>query len=533
MPEHKKLWDSWCDGYYLELLRHGLNDIPKPPKSFVDMSETEITHWLAKVDFAKHEKENEKKSKINPPSKQERCSSSQSTKSNVINLKLSLEDNSTLTGTAAILEQFGKEFSIPCSHNYEISFNKLDKTFDIMSARMQYEFMRSVDIHSAEMQHMEREMLSYEKHIDTSAQDVVDNASDSTDSEDCDTRPPVSAPKNAVQKPKDKFSDLYQKVSKIAHDFTQSTEDDTLDNAIQQLSKYVESINCARDQYGRTILHCAVETKNSVLVKLLLTVGVNPNAKEGCGETPMMIAVINADVDMTKLLLENFAEFEGPLFGTLPSPVEIATEMELTDIVELFRLYMYSQANENTLVDELQNINSSFTEEQSLKDSAVDMDRSVSPAESDGLYEYKRSEFEGFPVAVVGDVGTCKVNRSVKQRNGSAYGWMTEIPGDMHAKGHLCEAAFKAHGKGGFHKLVHSVMKRPKLTEEAFKKRKFQEQNLNHIQEAVRDASCSYGLAAVQEFMVSDEFPSDEDLTVALRKYGDHNSVMLNSFKSG
>ena len=123
------------------------------------------------------------------------------------------------------------------------------------------------------------------------------------------------------------------------------------------------------------ILHCAIETRNSV--------GVNANAKEGCGATPMMIAVINADVDMTKPLLGNFAEFKGPLFGIPPSPIEIATELEQTDIVELFRLYMYSQANENTLVDELQNINSSFTEEQSLKDSTVDMDRNVSPAESD------------------------------------------------------------------------------------------------------------------------------------------------------
>ena len=76
---------------------------------------------------------------------------------------------------------------------------------------MQYEFMRSVDIHSAEMQHMEREMLSCEKHIDTSAQDLVDNPSVSTDSKDCDMRLALSAPKNTVQKPKDKFSDLYQK----------------------------------------------------------------------------------------------------------------------------------------------------------------------------------------------------------------------------------------------------------------------------------------------------------------------------------
>ena len=56
---------------------------------------------------------------------------------------------------------------------------------------------------------------------------------------------------------------------------------------------------------------------------------------------------------------------------------------------------------------------------------------------------------------------------------------MTEIPEDMHAKGHVCKAAFKAHGKGGFHNLVRSVMKRPKLTEEGFKMRKFQVQTLN------------------------------------------------------
>ena len=54
-------------------------------------------------------------------------------------------------------------------------------------------------------------------------------------------------------------------------------------------------------------------------------------------------------------------------------------------------------------------------------------------------------------------------------------------------------------------------MNRHKLTDEAFKKkRKFQEQNLNHIQEAVWDASCAYCFAAVQEFTKSEEFPSDE-----------------------
>jgi hypothetical protein len=265
-----------------------------------------------------------------------------------------------------------------------------------------------------------------------------------------------------------------------------------LDNVIQQLSNEIELINKTTDQYGRTIFHCAVETKNYVLVKLLLAVGINPNAKEGCGATPMTIAVLNADHEASKILLENFAEYEGALFGSFPSPLEMATAMGLANIVVLFQ--SYSQANDNPVVKALQRSDSSLSNIKSTQNPVEDMDAdSNPPAESGCEYEYKRSDYKGFPTAVVGDVGTCKVNRSVKHRNSTAYSWMTEIPGDMHAKGHLCEATFKAHGKSGFHKLVHSVMKRPKLTEEAFKKRKFQEQNLNHIQEAVRDASFAYG----------------------------------------
>lgn len=47
---------------------------------------------------------------------------------------------------------------------------------------------------------------------------------------------------------------------------------------------------------------------------------------------------------------------------------------------------------------------------------------------------------------------------------------MTEIPGDLHAKGHLCEAVFEAHGKGGFQKIVHDIMKRKHLNKDVFKK---------------------------------------------------------------
>lgn len=52
-------------------------------------------------------------------------------------------------------------------------------------------------------------------------------------------------------------------------------------------------------------------------------------------------------------------------------------------------------------------------------------DDSGPPTHSDGEYEYKRFDDKGYLTAVVGNVGTCKVNRSVRHRNSTAYGWMT------------------------------------------------------------------------------------------------------------
>ena len=63
-----------------------------------------------------------------------------------------------------------------------------------------------------------------------------------------------------------------------------------------------------KDRNERNIFHYAVEMKNHALVKVLLTIGINPNAQEGCGAMPMTIAVINANTDMVRLLLDNFAK---------------------------------------------------------------------------------------------------------------------------------------------------------------------------------------------------------------------------------
>ena len=86
---------------------------------------------------------------------------------------------------------------------------------------------------------------------------------------------------------------------------------------VQNLSRESEKLNNIKDVHGRTIFHAAVEEKRYSLVKILLSSGVNPNAKEGCGATSMSIAVLNNDASMCKLLLENFGEYDAGMFRKL------------------------------------------------------------------------------------------------------------------------------------------------------------------------------------------------------------------------
>ena len=69
----------------------------------------------------------------------------------------------------------------------------------------------------------------------------------------------------------------------------------------------------------------------------MLSSGTNPNVKEGCGATPLTIAVLNLDFAMCKILVQNFAEYEGEMFGSFPTPLEMATAMEAEEIVNLFK----------------------------------------------------------------------------------------------------------------------------------------------------------------------------------------------------
>lgn len=97
--------------------------------------------------------------------------------------------------------------------------------------------------------------------------------------------------------------------------------------------------------------------------------------------------------------------------------------------------------------------------------------------------------------------------------------------------GYLYEVCKTTMGPGGFMCVVQHVMQRNKVTDDAFGDKKFQQQNLNRIDEAVMDVAMAYGLAAVQEFKASAHFHSDAALAAHQTVHGNHHELLLSSFK--
>ncbi len=84
---------------------------------------------------------------------------------------------------------------------------------------------------------------------------------------------------------------------------------------------------------------------------------------------------------------------------------------------------------------------------------------------------------------------------------------------------------------GGFTHIVQDVLLRRKIVSESFGEKKFQQQNLNKIEEAVRDISFALEMAASIEFQNSPLFPEKAEIQKCKRATGNHNEILLSNFK--
>ena len=328
-----------------------------------------------------------------------------------------------------------------------------------------------------------------------------------------------SHPKTTIESVQKLFREqdkLFNRVfDSLKNKLWKAIQTDTVERLIKDMIEN-SRLRLVKDHLGRSILHAAVEQQNVKLVQCLLHSGVNPNLKEACGITPLLIAVIMKNKELCQLLVRSQASVRGPLFTNVPSPLAVALQMEEAEIYEILSPVASDEED-----DVIAGYDPGFVKMENI------------PNEDNGKVEmegnYNRGS-QGFITGIVGDVGTCKTNRGVMSRS-DVHNWIGIIPGDLHTKGYFAEACFKEQGPGGFHYLVHKVLKRTKLTTEAFKKKKFSEGNLDRIREAVRDGARSYGLAAVMEFQNSDLFPSVDDQRKCLELTGSHTKVFLERFK--
>ena len=180
-----------------------------------------------------------------------------------------------------------------------------------------------------------------------------------------------------------------------------------------------KKLTIIKDHLKRSLLHVAVEQNHQNFVKYLVELGMDINCREGCGLTPLSLAVHGKNESMCNFLVESGAKYSGPLFTSIPSPLNMTKELKLEDIQQIFE-------DDQVLSDEedgfIRSVDATFQE-------------SVTAHEHpESTIKHFNRAVPGFITPIVGDVGTCKTNSAVMSRSRS-YKWVGLCPGDLHNKG--------------------------------------------------------------------------------------------------
>ena len=514
--EKTKTFDNFVDKYLAELLSDALNKCPFSVQQLQCMSEKEVNSSLSTDGFKNAPSltynidvpsDEDILEHIVPP-----------IKSKVHILPLSLEDNSTILGTMSILDNLSKTFNLPNNKEGEeyVPFDSATGLFDITCARAHFELLLSRKNYDRNAKETMTQMRTRDKAIDVSS--GMD--AEEEDEEDEDHETPIglnSMEAITIENEKRRFEnedrsfwDAYNYVVQQQINAVSSNSEELYLSSVKSVG--VKEKAFVKDHLKRTLLHVAVEQNNKVLTTYLVDVGLNVNDREGCGLTPLSLAVLQKNKDLVELLVKYGAQHSGPLFTRIPSPLVMAKTMDLMEIQCILEEDGVSSDEEDFLIRQIDEtvggsmeLYTQITENQDIN--------------------YSRTQ-QGFVTPLVGDVGTCKTNNAAMSRSAS-HQWVGICPGDLHNKGYFCEAVFKVHGSSGFHCLLAEVLKRKSLTAVVFKKKKFQEHNLVKVREAIRDCCRANGLAAALTFIESESFP---EMGIA-DESSSSNEILLKYFK--
>ena len=120
----------------------------------------------------------------------------------------------------------------------------------------------------------------------------------------------------------------------------------TLTNSKESYIKSVENMKNRKaaaltDDLKRTICYM-LQLRKTITAKYLVNLGLNVNAREGCGMTPLSIAVLNRNSVLCSFLVKSGAVYSGPLFTSVPSPFYINLSLTRYNIL-LNRIRQYQR----------------------------------------------------------------------------------------------------------------------------------------------------------------------------------------------
>ncbi|CAB3988923.1 D Chain D, consensus ankyrin repeat [Paramuricea clavata] len=253
------------------------------------------------------------------------------------------------------------------------------------------------------------------------------------------------------------------------------------------------------DDNGCSSLHLAVEDKCVCLVESLILAGSNVNVSEGCGITPVMIAVNNNQPDIVKILVKYGARTTGTFQGNIPSPLQIAMQIRN---------------------HEIDNTNSG---------KSVIIRNECDENSARGTWLVERTVVFG-AVNRLGDVKSASTLRGVRNRAPDEFGSFKEVPGDFHTQAYVMECLSRISGPRGFFYTIRQVLGRLKVTPKSFVDI-FKEGNYERNMDALNDYFWGLCFAAVISFVSSDLFPDNETLSEIQSRCGNVNDVLLEKLK--
>ena len=231
-----------------------------------------------------------------------------------------------------------------------LPYDTLNRQFDMSQARSWFEYMVSHSKHLDDMTNLEETLLNREMHLDGMTLNNILNSNkqmhdleetDSLDGEIGNINDPLSVNFDCTLESErrrfinedDQFWQAYNRIASCVRAVATSNSDERFLETIHLMA--TENLESHRDHLKRSFLHIAVEKGNNELAKALILSGFNINLKEGCGLTPLHLAMMCGKNVMVCFLLERNAKFDGPMFSAIPSPKAVAEKLHLTNILNI------------------------------------------------------------------------------------------------------------------------------------------------------------------------------------------------------